>query len=157
MLYFYVIQKRASPSDFYNEYLAAAIQCQSHISSIADQGSLPERYLLLLEELRLEAIRQTSRNRNIGPTSGTAPPPMGSQESLPPSDLQPNQCGTVEVPSMEPAIDFNAVFPDQMSDYADWDMFASMVSSGLGNLDAFLVDEPLGQVSEFAPTQPGAS
>ena len=45
----------------YQDCLTAANQCQSQIARIAEKGSLPERYCLLLEELRVEALRQTER------------------------------------------------------------------------------------------------
>src|SRR5258708_5818836 len=59
MLYIYVIQKRESLPEVYSSYLSAATRCQSHISAIAEKGSLSERYCLVLEELRIEALRQT--------------------------------------------------------------------------------------------------
>ena len=65
MLYIYVIQKRANSPEVYDKYLSAAVQCQFQISSIAEKGSLLERYCLLLEELRLEAIRKTGRHRHV--------------------------------------------------------------------------------------------
>ncbi|KAL4886616.1 fungal-specific transcription factor domain-containing protein [Aspergillus karnatakaensis] len=59
MLYIYVIQNRAYPADTYKSYFSAASRCQSHLSAIAEKGSLSERYCLVLEELRVEATRQT--------------------------------------------------------------------------------------------------
>ncbi|KAL6236839.1 hypothetical protein BDW75DRAFT_238923 [Aspergillus navahoensis] len=66
MLYIHVIQSRALPVHMYNMYLSAATRCQSHLSAIAEKGSLSERYCLVLEELRVEAMQQT------GQPSGTA-------------------------------------------------------------------------------------
>ncbi|KAL4934066.1 Zn(II)2Cys6 transcription factor [Aspergillus undulatus] len=61
ILYIYVIQNRAHLHDSRNnDYFAAATRCQSHLSAIAEKGSLSERYVLVLEELRVEATRQTS-------------------------------------------------------------------------------------------------
>lgn len=60
MLYIYVIQNRACPAHVYSAYFAAATRCQSHLSAIAEKGSLSERYCLVLEELRVEATRQTT-------------------------------------------------------------------------------------------------
>ncbi|KAL2854091.1 fungal-specific transcription factor domain-containing protein [Aspergillus pseudodeflectus] len=59
MLYIYVIQNRAYPAEVYSSYFSAATRCQSHLSAIAEKGSLSERYCLVLEELRVEATRQT--------------------------------------------------------------------------------------------------
>ncbi|CRG87099.1 Sugar transporter STL1 [Talaromyces islandicus] len=70
MLYIYVIQECASPSDVYSSYLSAATRCQAHISAIAEKGSLSERYCLVLEELRVEALRQTKSTNPGGMTAG---------------------------------------------------------------------------------------
>ncbi|KAL4999146.1 fungal-specific transcription factor domain-containing protein [Aspergillus recurvatus] len=61
MLYIHVIQSRALPVHMYGMYLSAATRCQSHLSAIAEKGSLSERYCLVLEELRAEAMRQTGQ------------------------------------------------------------------------------------------------
>ncbi|KAL5044124.1 hypothetical protein BDW71DRAFT_209534 [Aspergillus fruticulosus] len=61
MLYIHVIQSRALPVHVYSTYLSAATRCQSHLSAIAEKGSLSERYYLVLEELRVEAMRQTGQ------------------------------------------------------------------------------------------------
>lgn len=138
----------------YSQYLAAAIQCQSQISSIADKGSLLERYRLLLEELRLEAVRQTSRNRAPAPSAGAAMNEVGLQPTIAAVDGFVGQSDHMDFanhPSMHGSIDFGAAIPDQMSDYSGWDQFASMVSSGLGNLDAFLNDDPFGQFGDYGP------
>lgn len=141
MLYLYVIQKRASPPETYNSYFSAAIRCQSHISSIAEKGSLPERYCLVLEELRVEALRQTERMHQLTSVK---------------SDLQRNRPQTMSI-GMEANLGGPTDFADFMgdfdldyddvpgsvpSDYSGWDQFASMVSSGLGNLDGFFNDDP---------------
>ena len=42
------------------------------------------------------------------------------------------------------AVDFNNVPGSTTSDSSDWGHFASMVSSGLGNLDLFLEDNGFG-------------
>jgi hypothetical protein len=51
--------------------------------------------------------------------------------------------------SSDPDVNLNAAIPDQTSDFSDWDQFASMVSSGLGNLDAFLNADLLEGTGEF--------
>ena len=40
------------------------------------------------------------------------------------------------------AIDFNNMQDSMLSDYADLGQFAAIFSSGLGNLDAFISDDP---------------
>jgi hypothetical protein len=156
VLYIYVIHKRTSPSEVYNEYMSAAVQCQSQISSVAEKGSLLERYCLLLEELRLEAIRQTDRHRLLvfdprvsaaaaGPSSTSATANIFSGQYV-----DGRFAGD---PSSDANIHLTAAMPDQISDFSDWDQFASMVSSGLGNLDAFLNADLFEGTGEFPSMQ----
>jgi len=145
MLYIYVIQQRASPPEAYREYLSAATRCQSHILAIAEKGSLSERYSLVLEELRLEVLRQTERTHV--PTTSLGEMSSGSHDN----GLQASSI-SMEGEAMtaasytdmigQPPIDFNDMTGAGLSDYSGWGQFASMVSSGLGNLDAFLNDDP---------------
>ncbi|KAL3467931.1 fungal-specific transcription factor domain-containing protein [Aspergillus heterothallicus] len=77
MLYIYVIQNRTRPAEVYTSYFSAATRCQSHLSAIAEKGSLSERYCLVLEELRVEATRQTKSAPTITTSSthtSSAPP-----------------------------------------------------------------------------------
>lgn len=142
-----MIQKQGSPPEVYSEYFSAAIRCQSQISVMAEKGSLPERYVLVLEELRVEAVRQARRMN----TSATA---AGGVESF----LQEN--GFQDIASMpldntpstiashpdlldEAAIDFNGMPSSAFSAASGWGQFVSMVSSGLGNFDYFLSEDSL--------------
>lgn len=106
---------------------------------------------MLLEELRLEAVRQTGRSRapidsTNDVTKETRPQPI----SAPVGDFSGQSENLVTNDRMMDAnIDFSVAMPDQMSDYAGWDQFASMLSSGLGNLDAFLNDDTFGQLGDF--------
>lgn len=59
VLYVYAIQQKASPIETYRAYLEAAGTCQDQIFAMAEQGSLTQRYSLVLEELRAEALRHT--------------------------------------------------------------------------------------------------
>lgn len=149
MLYIYVIQECASPSEVYSSYLSAATRCQSHISAIAEKGSLSERYCLVLEELRVEALRQTkSTNLGGGILNNTSQPqdtdtanngnwlqPTASTSSIPMGETRENPADYTEIREPE-IVDFNGnnTIPGfSFSDYSDWDQFTSMVSSGLGN------------------------
>lgn len=149
VLYLYAIQKRSGPPEVYSQYLSAAIQCQSQISSIAEEGSLLDRYRHLLEELRLEAVRQTDRERfsvvsQDGPHPATAPNTDISGQFA--QDFAADA-------TLHATISPNAAIPDLGSEFADWNQFAFMVSSGLGNLDAFLGEYQFGQMDEFLPVQ----
>lgn len=145
MLYIYVIQQRASPPETYSEYLSAATRCQSHILAIAEKGSLSERYCLVLEELRLEVLRQTDRAHvsmaNVGGTS-SHPHENGLQTTSISMDGDTMTAVNYTDLMGDPPIDFNDMSGSIVPDYSGWGQFASMVSSGLGNLDSFLNDDP---------------
>ncbi|RYO92581.1 hypothetical protein DL766_008737 [Monosporascus sp. MC13-8B] len=141
VLYIYVIQKRASPPEVYSNYFSAATRCQSHISGIAEKGSLSERYCLVLEELRVEALRQAKRmHPSITGLGGMDSHSQGNgfQTMSMPVDGSPSAATTYTDFMGEAAIDFNGMPGSAPSDYSGWGQFASMVSSGLGHLDAFL-------------------
>ena len=70
VLYVYTIQQRSHPVATYQIYLDAATRCQRQVSKIADKDSLAERYCLVLEELRSEAVRQT---HNVQAIPASAP------------------------------------------------------------------------------------
>ncbi|KAM0252598.1 hypothetical protein ACHAQJ_007635 [Trichoderma viride] len=63
ILYVYTIQKSNEPEELYSSYLSAATRCQDQLSNLAEDGSLVARYCLVLEELRLEALRQTKQGQ----------------------------------------------------------------------------------------------
>ncbi|KAL6786778.1 fungal-specific transcription factor domain-containing protein [Trichoderma sp. SZMC 28012] len=63
ILYVYTIQKSNEPEESYSGYLAAATRCQDQLSNLTEDGSLIARYCLVLEELRLEALRQTKQGQ----------------------------------------------------------------------------------------------
>lgn len=122
VLYIYVIQQRASPLEVYSSYLVAATRCQSHIAAMAEKGSLSERYCLVLEELRVEALRQAS---------------------TPPTTLDDDAAfvATCTGLSGESTCNTNDTSVGRFPDSSGWDQFASMVSAGLGNLDLFQLND----------------
>ena len=159
VLYIYVIQKRACLPEVYGKYFVAASRCQSHLAAISEEGSLSQRYCLVLEELRIEAIRQVKRMNRMEGTTQAAP-----------EQHQPTEQGSfmlgdalLDNQSMDAAMAMMGMFdesPSAMTNYTDllvensggmgpidfsqpttdsfgWDQFASMVSLGLGNLDGF--------------------
>jgi len=155
VLYLYAIQKRSGPPEVYSQYLSAAIQCQSQISSIAEEGSLLDRYRHLLEELRLEAVRQTDCERFSGFDSAVFASQDGPHIATAPMTDISGQFGqnSAADAALHATVSPNAPIPDLASEFADWDQFASMVSSGLGNLDAFLGEYQFSQMDEFLPVQ----
>lgn len=57
VVYVYAIQHHGTSPDEYVTMLQAASRCQLQISMLARPGSLPERYGVVLRELRLEMLR----------------------------------------------------------------------------------------------------
>lgn len=139
MLYIYVIQECASSPEIYSDYFAAASRCQSHISAIAEKGSLSERYSLVLEELRVEALRQTKRMHPRKPVQRniSSQQTEGVQSIFGPVDENPATVAT-STDLTDHVMDLNGNIPGLCSDYSGWGQFTSMVSSGLGNMDMFM-------------------
>ncbi|KAM0346192.1 hypothetical protein ACHAPU_005613 [Fusarium lateritium] len=139
VLYIYVIQNCASPPETYVHYFTAATRCQSHMATMVEKGSLSERYCFLLEELRIEALRQINR---IHPSASAFGGLEGySQDNVfsntLPMDTPSDKTSYTDLMG-ENGMDYNGM---PGVDFSGWGQFASMVSSGLGNLDAFLDDE----------------
>ena len=159
VLYIYVIQKRASPPEVYSKYFIAATRCQSHLLLIAEEGSLSQRYCLVLEELRVETLRQVKRmNPGLMAPNGTdrQQQEQGHNALGQAGGLMGHQgmdaalaMGMFDSPSTATNYtDLAVEHPGDAAaagssfynmDFTGWDQFASMVSSGLGNLDGFLL------------------
>lgn len=80
ILYFYAIQQREEVPDAQMRYFRLASRCHAQIESIATKGSLMERFGVVLQELRLEVLRNQNylaltstpaRAGGQGETSGT--------------------------------------------------------------------------------------
>lgn len=142
MLYIHVIQQCASPSEFYVKYFSAASRCQSHIAAIAEKGSLSERYCLVLEELRVEAMRQM-KHAHLNDTLTSS---IDDQEAGNLFQCQFNSTGQSPAASFnltefgqDLAIDLDGNIPAlQFPNYSGWEQFTSLLSSGLGNMDGFI-------------------
>jgi len=63
VLYVYTIQQQQSSVDSHLAHYEAAMRCQAQISSLAVTDSLAERYGIVLEELRLEAVNHIQAKR----------------------------------------------------------------------------------------------
>jgi hypothetical protein len=93
VLYVYTIQQCQEPEEKYSIYFDAAARCQSQISSLAEKESLAQRYSVVLEELRLEAVKQVQRqpesrssqnvNLNLRVQSSFTAPEAVMQEAQP--------------------------------------------------------------------------
>ncbi|KAF5607561.1 hypothetical protein FPANT_814 [Fusarium pseudoanthophilum] len=129
--------KWASPPETYSEYFTAAARCQSHMSTMVEKGSLSERYCFLLEELRVEALRQVNRMHPNVFLDGHAQD-NAFQSNIIPMDTPSDKTSYTDLMGENSGLDFNGM---SGVDFSGWGQFANMVSSGLGNLDAFLDDE----------------
>jgi hypothetical protein len=140
LLYIYVIQQRDSPPEAYGTYLEAATRCQSHLSRMAEKGSLSERYCLVLEELRVEALRQTRHDEPevSAELAGMhqVPQDQSFQVASIPTHVSSDGATVYTAQQEDHGIDFNGMPVASFADYSGWDQFFSMVSSGLGSLDA---------------------
>ncbi|KAL3469086.1 fungal-specific transcription factor domain-containing protein [Aspergillus californicus] len=74
VLYVYPSLVGPASSAAYQTYFDAAVRCQSQLSRIMPGDSLLARYCMVLEELRLEAIKRTEENQS---------PPQATQETTP--------------------------------------------------------------------------
>lgn len=145
VLYLHVIRTGASSPRSYAEYLSAATRCQSHISAMAEKGSLSERYCLVLEELRLETLRQAKLiNPSLTDLGGTESDLTGNGTHLSmATGGTPTTNGSQIDLSGETIIDFNGILNTEFSASSGWGQFVSMVSSGIGNSDFFLGHDSL--------------
>ena len=98
----------------------------------------------MLEELRVEALRQTrpvhATAMGVGGLDGQDSHSQGNgfQTMSVPMDESPATASYTDLTG-DPVVDFNGVIPGfSFSDYSGWGQFTSMVSSGLGNMDMFL-------------------
>ncbi|KAJ9139384.1 Zn 2cys6 transcription factor [Pleurostoma richardsiae] len=143
VLYVYAIQQSSSTSLKYQTYLDAATKCQNQRSGFAEKESLAHRYCLVLEELRLEAMRHLE---------GEAAIPKGADLShdVPYGDglhsAAPGRDGTIasgegsfnQFSSMDGLVDLNPSPSSSLADITSWGNFDSVVTSGFGHLDALL-------------------
>jgi hypothetical protein len=145
VLYVYVIQQRSAPPEKYRVYLEVAEKCQSQISSMAENESLAQRYTVVLEELRLEAIKPTQRQSeaqttNFGITStlpSSSTDPHAPANSSRPTDLDmhqetayplPNDMFSNDAAGTMFGADPNATTPSSlMADLTSWGEFDSLV------------------------------
>ena len=157
VLYIYRIRQHLlSPAGQCEEYFAAGQKCQRQLESISETDCLARRYCVVLEELRLEAARQTNQqNRSEPGIAGTAPLPMAGTGAV---DQSRNNSTVLAVPEMAeqngaspdmtasfyngnvPQTPDSAIFnsnylPSNMADLTSWGQFDSLVTAGIGIFD----------------------
>jgi hypothetical protein len=156
ILYVYTIQQRNAAEDNYRAYFDAAAKCQSQISSVAENESLAQRYTVVLEELRMEAIKQTQRPESqtgnelnsILESSFLAPQAdMGPSQSLGPDGSNQDAMQPPVGIFSDPAIfgdGQNATTPSSlMAELTSWGEFDSLVSLPIASL-SLLIGPALG-------------
>lgn len=79
VLYIYRIQQHIVEPGKCDNYFEAGQRCQAQLSTLSESDCLSKRYCLVLEELRLEAARQT--NREIAPLPSIPLPTSTSSAS----------------------------------------------------------------------------
>ncbi|KAF2274656.1 uncharacterized protein EI97DRAFT_459936 [Westerdykella ornata] len=163
VIYIYRIQQQHSvDSGKSEEYFAAGQRCQAQLSSLTDTDCLSKRYCLVLEELRLEAARQTTGSPatlrpdvapmnmdtqntrpseplpNGTPSSSLAVPvPTASNADPNPSTFQSTFYSGAIPPTPESAV-FTSTWMGSdgfMEDLTTWGQFDSFVTAGIGVLD----------------------
>jgi hypothetical protein len=122
----------------FEDYLTAATQCQTQISNIAQKGSLAARYCVVLEELRLEAVKQIDRSNHAPPTERNGNHGRPTNESLDQTTLpadsaaDQNDSGLFStLPTGGEDFDFNPSPESSLADITSWVQFESMVGLNL--------------------------
>lgn len=132
VLYVYVIQQSVSHVQARQEYLSAAVRCQTQLSTIAEEGSLAERYCLVLEELQKEAVQLSERSQADMDTETLAEDPPRQ------SELIQHERNVIEggvaleqafdIENMADAASFDATPGSSVYEISGWGDFDSMVS-----------------------------
>jgi hypothetical protein len=156
VLYIYRIRQHLLTPGQCEGYFAAGQKCQRQLESISETDCLARRYCLVLEELRLEAVRQTNQQSRSGIT-GTTPLSLSTSNSgltdqnqnssvlpLPDTTTQsgasPDLTGSFYnnvSPTPESAIFNSNYLPSNsaMADLTSWGQFDSLVTAGIGIFD----------------------
>lgn len=169
VLYIYRIRQHLlSPAGQNEAYFAAGQKCQRQLESISETDCLARRYCVVLEELRLEAVRQTNQHKRTGSgiTDSTPLPVVagaGASEqnhsnstalalpgTTPQSGASPDMTasfyGNGNVPQTPDSTIFNNNYlPSNMADLTGWGQFDSLVTAGIGIFDGgFQGDQSFG-------------
>ncbi|KAF4541450.1 Glyoxylate reductase [Lasiodiplodia theobromae] len=77
IIYTYTVHAASSMvQETQTRHFQAAERCQAHIEAIAQDGTLAQRYFIVMEEFRLEAVDHMSRSK--AKTDGAIAGPLGS-------------------------------------------------------------------------------
>ncbi|KAF2134912.1 hypothetical protein P153DRAFT_278815 [Dothidotthia symphoricarpi CBS 119687] len=152
VLYIYRIQQHIVTPGKCEGYFDAGVKCQRQLESVSESDCLARRYCLVLEELRLEAVRQTGSGvvkTAAMPVSGTAAAQhkhsdvgeLRAPMETPQSDASPAMNAPFyggNVPPTPESTVFNPNYMpsnDIMADLTSWGQFDSLVTAGIGIFD----------------------
>ncbi|KAH6643665.1 fungal-specific transcription factor domain-containing protein [Boeremia exigua] len=157
VLYIYRIRQHLLSPGQCEAYFAAGQKCQRQLESISETDCLARRYCVVLEELRLEAARQTNQHNRTGSgitdTSSLAMPGAGAAEhnqanpavlAVPEAtsqngaspDMTASFYNNGNVPQTPDSTMFNSNYlPSNMADLTSWGQFDSLVTAGIGIFD----------------------
>ncbi|KAF2734740.1 hypothetical protein EJ04DRAFT_564019 [Polyplosphaeria fusca] len=159
VLYIYRIQQHYIEPGKCEGYFAAGQKCQAQLSSISEKDCLSKRYCLVLEELRLEALKQTKPHlvpSGSSPSSNLLPVASSTSASADPTiqSLTSSLAVSAPTPQSDASTGFATVFPyggnipptpesagfsfannNLMADFTSWGQFDSLVTAGIGSLD----------------------
>lgn len=157
VLYVYTIQQANTTNDKYRFQFMAAERCQDQIAGMAVGGSLAQRYSVVLEELRIEAIKQTQRQQEVhnrahinSIVQSDVPTPQlhtQSGESIVVSESNPDGLqGSVDMfPLSDPAAfnnGPNSATPSSLiAELTSWGEFDSLATAGMGGLDFVFIGD----------------
>ncbi|KAL6150293.1 hypothetical protein ACJQWK_00501 [Exserohilum turcicum] len=143
-------------------YFEKGVECQKQLETVTDTDCLARRYCLVLEELRVEAERQSTRLLNPVEATATAMPPATDEATTtsttsttsmnldterptllgPPTPLPAP--ANPSMPALQDTLLGNSAFgPDlfSWSDLASWGQFEGFVTAGNGMYDGMLGDD----------------
>lgn len=131
ILYFYAIQQRAEVPEIYMKYFRLASRCHAQIESIATKGSLMDRFGVVLQELRLEVLRNKNHLVSMSTPQATGGPSTSGEVSSGPDARGPRSRGN-------PVVGGSA--GEESQQLAGGDMAASATSSsGMEAFDSALL------------------
>jgi hypothetical protein len=154
VLYIYRIQQHLITPGKCEGYFDAGQRCQRQLESVSETDCLARRYCLVLEELRVEALRHRSKLSTASVPAVTVQPDVkftgdGVQDTLVLNDalqtdcvnpeLNPNFYDTTNIPPTPESAMFNMDLlssNNNMADLTSWGQFDSLVTAGIGMFDA---------------------
>lgn len=121
-------------------YFVAGQKCQRQLESVSESDCLARRYCLVLEELRLEAVRQVGKQgqEQVVPFSPSTLQAFSADAMSNGSPSQNTNQYYASIPTPESAV-FNPSFlPNSniMADLTSWGQFDSLVTAGIGLFDS---------------------